>query len=653
MRHWPTLLMLALMPPVLAQEPVAPTDERVGAPRGASYGDYNILQSWELGVRFHSVRGNEGKYRSDVNYGNGLRLLSGRFSMNSKDGRGKFFDEITFASQGLGNDPYQMSTLRVSRNRLYAYNFLWRENAYYNPALAISNGQHLMDTFRRLQDHDLTLFPQSRFRFFAGYSRNVQDGPALTTVLQFDGLGDQFPLFSDVNRRQSEYRVGGEARVAGFRLNVMHVREHYKEDSPSNLTGPSVGNNPADGVSLQSLSRTEPWSGDTPSWRVNLFRESRLWALNGRFTNSAGRRAFLFDESVMGTGRFGPRNRQITVGGDAQRPVTTGQLTVSLFPMETITVTNHTAFHNTRIEGNANYTELENSDLAFSSVDFDSLGIRAISNVTDVNWRISARASVNGGMQFADRLVRSREHTVVFGSPFTVEVEQSNRLYAGIIGFRLQPSKELTLAAGGEIGRQDRPFYPTSDKDYHGFNARALWKKNTLTLSAMGRLFYNFNSVSLSSHSARNRYLSFDSSWTPRDWLAFDVGYSFIHADTATWLSYFVAFRPVQGEQSYYISNLHTLHAAAHVSLGRYADLALYYSRSEDTGGTRRQAPEPFYSAQTYPMLFDSPSVRLSVRLHNKIRWNVGYQHYRYLDGVLSSQNYRAHTGFTSILWTF
>jgi hypothetical protein len=47
---------------------------------------------------------------------------------------------------------------------------------------------------------------------------------------------------------------------------------------------------------------------------------------------------------------------------------------------------------------------------------------------------------------------------------------------------------------------------------------------------------------------------------------------------------------------------------------------------------------------------------RVSVRITPKIRWNAGWQFYRYREefgvvGVLG--NYRAHTGFGSVLWSF
>src|ERR1019366_5540919 len=190
------LAILALPAILCAQQTVAPTTgESTGSVRGDNAGDYNLVQSWELGYRYATVGGNDGKYRSDVNYGNGIRLLSGSITINSRDGRGHWFDEIALSTQGLGNDPYESAALRIQKNRLYRYDMLWRSNDYFNPGLTVANGEHLENTAYRMQDHEVTLFPQSWFRVRAGYSRTTQDGPALTTTQQFDSQGDVFPLF--------------------------------------------------------------------------------------------------------------------------------------------------------------------------------------------------------------------------------------------------------------------------------------------------------------------------------------------------------------------------------------------------------------------------------------------------------------------------
>ncbi len=641
-----------------AQPTVAPTNERVGETRGANVGNYNILQSWELGYRFHSVGGNESKYRSDVNFGNGVRLLSGRLSINSRDGHGGLFDELLLSTQGLGDDPYEFASFRIAKNKLYSYDFLWRSSEYYNPADPIAFGLHRMDTSRRMQDHDFVLFPQSRVRFFAGFSRNTQQGAALSTLLFPDFLGDEFPVFSDVDRRQNEFRFGNEIRVAGIRLNWMQVFENWREQTSFTRNEPSQGVNPADRTVLNSLARTEPYEGTTPSFRISLFRErGEHWAVNGRFTYSAGRRNFVFDESAIGVSRFGAAaNRQVAVSGDARRPVTTGHLTLSVFPGKNWTITNHTGFHSTRIDGLASYREIENNFLSFAAVDFNYLGVRNATNITDASWQLKPWLAIRGGYQFADREVRSKELQTVDDFSFGVEARQSNRLNAGIAGFRLRPAKGMTLAFDGELGRQSRPFFPISDKDYHGLSARWQYRTNALSLSALARLFYNFNTVSLSVHSSRTRTYSFDGSWTPRDWLSLDAGYSFLYAGTATGIQYFQTGSLVSGRQSLWLTNLHTGTLGVRTSIRQRVDFYAGLSVTRDTGGSPAGNAPPlaaFVDAQTYPMAFLSPQARLSVRLHSKWRWNAGWQYYGYSEDSFPLQNYRAHTGYTSLLWTF
>ena len=238
-----------------AQPVVAPTNEPVGPPRGENTGDYNITNSFETGYRFHTVDGNIGKYRSDVNFGNGIRLLGSTLTVNSKDGHGHYFDELLLTTGGLGNDPYQFANLRIQKNKLYRYDLLWRENDYFNPALTISNGQHLLNTNRRFHDQSLTLFPQAKLKFFLGYGRNSQSGPALTTIQYPDSRGDEFPLFSNIRRVQDEYRLGGEFEIAGIKLGVLRAWEFFKDDTGAAISQLQPGNNLTDSVTLASFAR--------------------------------------------------------------------------------------------------------------------------------------------------------------------------------------------------------------------------------------------------------------------------------------------------------------------------------------------------------------------------------------------------------------
>src|SRR5262249_19748707 len=100
-------LFAAVTVSAFAQPVVAPTPETVGTPRGDDVGGYNVINSFEAGYRFADIDGNRGKYRSDVNYLNGIRLFSSSLAINSKDGHGGMFHEIILNTQGLGYDPYE------------------------------------------------------------------------------------------------------------------------------------------------------------------------------------------------------------------------------------------------------------------------------------------------------------------------------------------------------------------------------------------------------------------------------------------------------------------------------------------------------------------------------------------------------------------
>lgn len=651
----------------LAQPTVAPTSEPVGPPRGNDLSDYNIVDSFETGYRFRTFGGSFDQYRSTVNYGDGIRLLSSFFTMNSKDGHGRFFDEIVLTTQGLGNDPYQNATLRISKNRLYRYDMHWRLNDYFNPGLVTDGGagQHLLDTEYTNQDHDLTLFPESNLKFFLGYSRGNQEGPAISTVQLFDARGNEFPLFENVRRLRNEYRLGNEFRIFGVRVNWMRGWEDFKEDS-SYLSGQNLGNDLANPTTLTSFQRNEPIHGTSPYWRAALFTDRKYFSASGRFTYVSGRNAFVLDETAMGTALFGAANRQIVTSGVAQRPALTGNLTLSFFPTSKLTLVNHTAVNNIRIDGNSVYAQFDNATQSLSYLVFEFLGIRTIANETDLNFQPSSWLGFFGGFHYSDRLIRSIEETNVQGNIFNAPSEQSNQLRSGVFGIRLRPRKPLSLIVSGELGRADRPLTPISDRNYHALDARLRYKLKKVLFSASAQENYNVNSVSLSSYASHARTYSGDASWAPKDWFSLDASYSKLHLNTAGGIAYFASGQFLTGQQSIYVSNLHVANFTAHFDIRKRADLFVGYSHTQDTGdgrsqnvlpaeftGQLQQQPGAFYFNQTYPLRFLSPMARFSVRITQKLRWNVGYQYYGYNANFYNNLDYHAHTGYSSLLWSF
>ena len=647
-----------------AQTTVAPTGAAVGEPRGDNASGYNIRQSFELGYRYHSVGGAEGSYRSMVNFGNGVRLLGSSLSMQSLEGHGHLFDLLQLNTQGLGNDPYQNASLRIEKNKLYRYDLSWRSNAYYNPGLRADHGQHFADTVRNWQDHDLTLLPQSRIKFFLGYSGNVQTGPAITSALLFDTRGDQYPLLANVRRQQHEYRTGFEVGLKGWRLNVMHAWVDFKEDTPVQLVAPSAGYNTADLTTAAALQRAEPYHGTSPYWRVALFKESKWWAVNGRFSYVKGQRGFVQDETGFGTDRFGGNvARQTFAAGNAQRPAAAGNLNLSVFPSSKLTITNQTAMSHIRMSGSSVFTQLVNGAPQQPYVPFEFLGIRTITNSTDADYRPSRWFGLRLGYQYSDRRIRSIQTFNATG-PQTPD-QQTNGLHTGILGIRIRPLKSLTINLDGEVGRADRPIYPVSARNFEAFRGRIEYKKGGFRFAGYVRTDYNVNSESISNFASRSRQYGVDGTWTLSRTFYIDAVYAKLHLDTLGTINYFSkvgnSVIDIPTDRSYYVSNLHTANVAAHFVLRERVDVSLGLShvqdlgdgRSTDVGAGLYAALPGFQAAQTFPLRFTSPQGKISVKINEKLRWNLGYQHYGYSEQFSMLGNFRAHTGYSSVTWAF
>ncbi len=665
-----TVLAIVFGLPVSSQPVVAPTPETAGSPRGDNWGPYNITNSWEMGYRFHSVDGNIGKYRSDINFGNGIRLLGGTLGVHSRSGKGKWLDELLLDIRGIGNDPYQFSSLRMQKNALYRYDLLWRSSEYVNPAATFVPGSQILATNRQLQDHDLTLFPQSRLRFRVGYSNNAQTGPGVFTGQWFDSRGDEYAYWGDVRRAQREYRLGGDLEWRKMKLSVTRGWELFKDDTASaGIPVDPSGTNLTDRNSLSFLRRDEPVRGRTPFWRLNLHTDATAtFTVQGKFTHSDGQRDFVFDEFARGTDRFGSgRNRQVLLSGTGGRVVTTGYLTLGWRPTPQWTLTNQSGYSHSRMEGDGRYSELNNGTAGAALVAFQQLEIRNISNTSEAIWQPRKWVGLFGNYHFSERRIRSAEALDLELPSALRPIEQFNQLRAGTGGIRLQPLKPLRISLSGEVGRNDRPFYQTSDKDYHAWNARVQYRVPKFNLASDFRSFTNTNSASLFIHSSAGRSWSATGGWSPRPGVQFDAGYSYLHLDTLSGLAYFANFELVESDKAYYLSNIHSIHAGVQVQIRKRVDLYAGYVRTQDRGDGRAlataTAPQavlrvaetaPFFAgAQVFPVAYQAPLARVSVVLHRNLRWNFGWQYYDYAETLLAGQNYSAHTGYVSLSYSF
>src|SRR5262249_22078921 len=155
--------------------------------------------------------------------------------------------------------------------------------------------------------------------------------------------------------------------------------------------------------------RMEPYHGNSPFWRGNLHGERKLWAVNARITYVGAKRNFVLDESESGLQRSAI-NRQTLVTGNASRPTTAGDFSLSLFPGDRLSVVNNTSVYNTNIDGSSTLREVNNATAASTLLFFQFLGIRTVTNSTDINYRFSPKVGFYGGYHYSSRRIRSIEN---------------------------------------------------------------------------------------------------------------------------------------------------------------------------------------------------------------------------------------------------
>jgi len=231
--------------------------------KGLDQGNYNIKQTIEFGGRFDNISGNIQTYDTMVNLQGGPRLFDFSTEIRSLDHHGTLFDRLYFSNTGYGGDPNNVSRLRISKNKVYAFEGMFRrdENMWdysllanpLNPGTTVPNapanfnpikGQptvgastpiiaispHYFDTRRNLHNYGVTILPDAKIRLRLGYVRNTNLGPGFSTIHQ----GTEQFLLQDYSTTVNQYRIGLDFRFLP-RTNISYdqIWNYYKSDTSS------------------------------------------------------------------------------------------------------------------------------------------------------------------------------------------------------------------------------------------------------------------------------------------------------------------------------------------------------------------------------------------------------------------------------------
>jgi len=657
-------------------------------------GEYRVTDSFEFGYRSVAVSGDRDMYRSSVNYNNGFRLFDGMLRISSNNGHG-LIDNITLNTFGQGGDPYQASSLRVEKNQWFEFNMGFRIIDYRNNLLSLSGGAHSFNTEHILENYDLLLFPKRRVEVVLGYDRSNENGPAVTSenfnVLREPAFPrEQFSVFtSNLHQVNNQWRFGANTTLAGITFSFLQGLNYYKQDnievngapSPSLLAGGTV---PA------AFTRSDPIHGSTPFSRLNIHTDAnRAFSVNGRFVYSGGSNNFVLNENV---GNPSPVTgllitRQDYVLGAAKRTQGTGDLTLSWQPGERWAFSNTSSINQTRISGASSFLELRAPanpiDPGMDQIFFDLLSYRLITNSTDINFRLTPKIGFYGGYNYSIRRIQDRElledASRTPGNPPLYSF--NNVLNSGVLGIRLHPIAPVSFIADVEYGRASRPFTPVSDKNYHAETAKLQWKYRAWLASGSFKEYHNRNQAPASAlplsfelspalgFDSESRQYSANVAWSPPKPYGFEAGYTKMHLDTTSGILNFpvTGLPNVSGRRNLYLSNLHYGHLNFRMELLKRATLFVGYSIVKDTANGQRSAftvpplvlNYPNFSfngtdlINAYPLTYQSPQARLTIKLSNRLAWNAGWQYYGYSEKFTGIQNYHANVSYTSLRFGF
>ena len=204
--------------------------------KGVDSGNYNVQQTAEIGYRVNWINGNQNTYDTFVDLNQGPRLLDYTLNMRSLNHQGLLFDNLNFSNFGYGGDPNDVTRLRIEKDKWYDFSYVFRRDKYFwdynllanpfnpvpippagapasfaitHPSFAATQSPHALDLVHRMQDFDLALLPQSRVDFRLGYSRHVEEGPALTS----EDATVEIPMAQNFEETTDAYRVGVDFKV--------------------------------------------------------------------------------------------------------------------------------------------------------------------------------------------------------------------------------------------------------------------------------------------------------------------------------------------------------------------------------------------------------------------------------------------------------
>ncbi len=642
-------------------------------------GSYNVISSIEFGVRGLSVTGNDNKYRSDLNYGNGFRLFDSSFLLRSREGRNAIaFDEFLVTTSGWGGDPHGATRVSVEKSGLYRFDANVRRSRYFNALTSLANplnrpvGQHTSNQRHNFSDFDFTGLPDNRkIRFHLGFSRDTREGPGITTA-RFSG--DEYAINTNIDTRANDFRAGIDAYVLGFDVSLLQGARYFHDNTSQTVTLTNPGNNTTNTSRIDQLVRETPAQG-THFW--TRFSVHRLFAqkldFTGRYIYLSGTSRYsLFEQT---TGRQSNGNLAVpqttTARGETKRPSSIGDIGVTWLATSKFRISNSFRYDNFRINGEEPLVDvlrqrtLAGAPLATvttTSFFARTTNYRRFLNTIEADYQFSPSYSVHAGYRFTDRHIELA-HLDRTTTLTTRAEEVDNQTHAETFGFKARPVKSWTIYFDGEHGDADSVFTRLANNDFTNFrlrnrvnvgdklsfNVAFITRDNTNPADVITSPSVPFGTpADALAVDVKSRNFTSSIDWTPNARFSLSGGYTHMRVTSIAGILLPISGQRRVGESQYYSrDNFFFVNAFVRPT----SRLTFYagYHINKDEGQGDRLSPSNVILIDSYPMAFQSPEARVTLKLNRLVDWNVGYTYYNYRDKFFPIQNYHSHLPYTSL----
>jgi len=556
--------------PVVTQPAAAPISAPV--PVDSIRHGYMIHQTIDLGGHIVEHSGSGAVYDTMVNLHSGPRILAYSLDLRAVDpSRAILFDRLTTNSFGYGGDPNSVSTLNMSKGRLYDLRASFRRDRQYfdydlfsnplipptsTPYVPVLDSPHLYNTVRRMLDVNLTLMPLSVVSFRLDYNHNIMQGPSNSTI----HVGAEALLTQFTRNSTDGWDAGIDWKpLSRTSFSYDEFISHYKGDTSWQLTALnyqlSNGTPVSLGIDLSSVwaspcaapfitpgivnptcnaflgyTRSAPTRTLFPTEQI-LFQSASIpkFTMNGRLLYSAATSNLTNFNEVFNGFESRTAIRQTVVIGSARirRLNVNGDYSATWQVAPKIALVDTFNFWDFRMPGTNSFTETDYAGATMlappgattitTTPDYQFINQKTKTNTFVTVWDVTPSARASLGYRYRSRIITD------VGGDF-IPIHE----HWGLFASTLRPTPLWRVNFNVDAMYADKSFTRISPRQLQHYIVRTTYRPHSwLTFDGTVNIRESRDNVQTVNHLEHNRDFSFGTSISPSERWSLDVNYSF------------------------------------------------------------------------------------------------------------------------------